>query len=244
MAAFDAGAGLDPFIRGIECFFEFSIRNHAFGQVMTNPSDHCATHHDYLPVFVLDTLAFRLPCCASWASDAADATRAASLSEKPLSRQPVGQVQRRRNAGCIGRPVAFDHRPVQPQKHAAIDAAGIDPFAATRAATSRPQEARQCMRQRVLHQAPRSSSLISVAVPSPVFSATLPVKPSVTITSTRVRRQIAAFDKADIFEIAAYRGICRSVHGRPSTRRGPCVLRCRHSAGRRAGVAMSRPLRA
>ena len=136
-------------------------------------------------------------------------------------------------AQCVRAAVALHYHAVEPKKHAAIGAARVH---LPRAARNAPR-GEQCARARrtanavsALAQKVRDSAC---AVPSAVFSATLPVKPSVTTTSTepvpmsspstKPQNSIGSLEVAQDVRRAASPARCPSLplrrysatHGRP-----------------------------
>ena len=94
-----------------------------------------------------------------------------------------GHVQRRGKAHGIGAAMAFHHHAVEAQKNAAIGSARIKP-AAQRIERARGDEGADAGPTESVSSERRRNWPTSLAVPSAVFSAILPVKPSVTTTST------------------------------------------------------------
>ena len=173
MPALDAGAGADPLVRGVERRRELGVLDDARRQVVAAAARHRAQ----------DASRRRLPSAASCGM-----LRGADPRREPRGEAVLGEGEaepdRGRDAGGVGAAVALDHRAVQAEEHPAVDPARVDPLLQPLERGQREQRAdaaeRRCRRR------PRASRpWIILAVPSPVFSATLPVKPSVTITSTR-----------------------------------------------------------
>ena len=117
---------------------------------------------------------------------------------------------------CVGAAVAFHHQAAQPEKHRAVVVVGIE---MVRAATRSPG-ARSGSRSSSApnwRNARRSRSATKRAVPSTVFSAILPEKPSDTITSTSPRDSLSPSMK-------------------PSKVSGRCVAARERAAPRRASL--------
>ena len=94
-----------------------------------------------------------------------------------------GHVERAGKAEGIGAAMAFHHHAVQAQENPAIGGARIE-LAAQRFERAARQHRAKPRQQRTPERAAQKIRSTSLAVPSAVFSAILPVKPSVTTTST------------------------------------------------------------
>ena len=175
VAPLDAGAGADPLVGGVEGRGELGVLDDARGQVVAAAERHGAQH-----AHVGNASAGGVGRVLG----GADRDPRRELLGEAVVGEGEGELDRRRDAGGVGRPVRLDHRAVQPEEHAAVDPARVD--ALLQPLERGEREERADAAERAVGEGLASGGRwIILAVPSPVFSATLPVKPSVTITSTR-----------------------------------------------------------
>ena len=69
------------------------------------------------------------PVRPSSAAGAPSADAGRELLGEAVVGEGEGELDRRRDAGRVGRAVALDHRAVQPEEHAAVDPARVDALA-------------------------------------------------------------------------------------------------------------------
>ena len=127
--------------------------------------------------------------------------RALGPPDDVLARAALGAQDRLGEAGAREAPVRHDAEPAQPEQVGAALPLGVDLLA--KAAERAAQQQRRRASPRVEDiAASRTAPRIVCETPSISFSATLPVKPSVTTTSATPAGHVAALDVADELERA------------------------------------------
>ena len=173
VAEADAGALDDPFVAGVDRLRQFGVRHAARGQRRAGADD------DRTRI---------MPCRLRLASKLprSSAMRRVRSSRTIFAATPIAV----RDAGLVGAAVALHDDAVEPEEDRAVVIVGIEMMrAAVRSpgarSGSRSSSAPSCGTRAC------SRSATKRAVPSTVFSAILPEKPSHTITSTSPRDSLS-----------------------------------------------------
>mmetsp|Transcript_2615 Transcript_2615/g.4479 ORF Transcript_2615/g.4479 Transcript_2615/m.4479 type:complete len:375 (+) Transcript_2615:1421-2545(+) len=167
----DARARANPFVSCVQRSLKFSVLNNAGGQIMPNATHHRAQSHVLFSSAGASSSAIGVTC----------ATRAASLSLKPSSASCAASLIAAETPVASAPPWDFTTVPFNPKNTPPFTRRGSirrlsrcsEVKAKSEASRDRGEKRKAC----------RNRSPIRPAVPSPVLMATLPVKPSVTITS-------------------------------------------------------------
>src|SRR5665213_60730 len=174
VTAFDAGACANPLVACIDLLREFAVAQHAFRQICT-ATDNLRSYDAH------EAPAPDAPAAA--ATGKTTPARSATILEMTSARTMSIAI-----SSALAKPKAsvppwlFTTIPLRPRKMPPLDARGSS---LRRRARSAPVARKPPMRPRNERvSALRRKWMTSLAVPSAVLSATLPVKPSVTTTST------------------------------------------------------------
>ena len=180
VALLDAGARGDPFVGGVDALGELAVRDHPRRQIGA-AADHLGTQER-------GTVQHG-QTAAAWAAGAAGAAgdrRASSIADRlveSVGDHVDGDADRVGEADRVGAAMALHDDAVEPEQDGAVVAARIGPAADLLQRVAR-HEVAEPGDPRGPERAAQEFGDRASPCPSAVLSATLPVKPSVTTTST------------------------------------------------------------